>query len=125
MAIPHGEPPTFRYHPLILEDIEGKCVGTQRGEAWKGFTEEVIQEPSVKGYMEGEGQRFWEGLACAKVGRQGLCERKEDSGATCFENKSIYGNVEEEGGSQPTLHIKEFHSVLLEPLKPLLCVLEG
>lgn len=55
----------------------------------------------------------------------GLCEQKEDSGATCFGNKSIYGSVEDESGSQPTLHVKEFHSALLEPLKPLLCVLEG
>lgn len=30
-----------------------------------------------------------------------------------------------EVGSQPTLHVKEFHSALLEPLMPQLHVLEG
>lgn len=58
MVVSHGESTPFQYYPLILKDIKGKFIGTQRGEAWKGFAEETIWEPSVKGSLEGKGQRF-------------------------------------------------------------------
>lgn len=59
-----------------------------------------------------KGRAFQKGLACAEEGRQGLREWKENSGVTCFGNKSIYGSVEDEGESQSTLGVKGFHSVL-------------
>ena len=52
MAVSRGEPQTVVFIHSV-RGLRGKILGTQKGEAWEGFTAEVIWEPSVKDYMEG------------------------------------------------------------------------
>lgn len=132
MAISHGEPNTI--FSDSMRDIKGKIVETQRGKAWKasqrghygGRVLKVVPDDLLDRSVRREHVR--KGPTYAKEGRQYLHEWKVRILVRLeFGDKSIYGDTENKGNSEPAL-VMLWNFILSsykEQLKDLLSVPEG